>query len=168
MAINCVAFSHSTKAKKKEFNMKIVLSLILAMIFAILISAQTNTTPIGVTPIVEPLPKFTFTKEEQDTLAELLLTELVSGVCGYAPSDPRCPDNQQKTADVYLKISHSPKLISYLTSKAIGDFEGIRRQSKSAMQVSQVADEHNVVMMRIIVAQNQRVIELLEALLKKK
>lgn len=150
--------------------MKLIFSILFALVFALPASAQiTNTTPItDTTQITEPLPKFMFTADEAKTLLDLFTANMVSQVCSFQPSNPQCEGNEQKISDAYAKSSKSPNLLNYLSSKAINDFERIRRQTKFAQQVSQVSDEHNVVMMRIVVAQNQRIIELLEALVKKK
>jgi hypothetical protein len=109
-----------------------------------------------------------YTKEESEILAGVLLNSLVAANCGYEPNNPVCKTNAADLAELYTKISRSPKLIKILAAQAVTDYERIRPQIKSAPQASQVADEQNAQMLRLLVIQNQRIIELLEKLLTKK
>ena len=87
------------------------------------------------------------------------------------PDGTGCKENnnfEQKYIDSLAKIVQSPKLTSYLVSGAAKNFEGLRISAKSAPQISQIADEQNAELIRIIVIQNQRIIELLEQIAKKK
>jgi hypothetical protein len=109
-----------------------------------------------------------FTKEESEILARIALNSLTAGLCGYDPNKPECKTNATDLAELYTKVSRSPKLIKILAAQAVTDYERTRPQAKSAPQASQIAEEQNAQMLRLIVFQNQRIIELLEKLVNKK
>ncbi len=109
-----------------------------------------------------------YTKEESEILAGILLNALTAANCGYEPNNLLCKTNATDLAELYTKISRSPKLIKILAAQAVTDYERTRPQAKSAPQASQVAEEQNAQMLRLLVIQNQRIIELLEKLLTKK
>ena len=111
------------------------------------------------------------TEAEKKILADYLTAKTSMGFCTFVPDGTGCKENnnfEQKYIDSLAKIVQSPKLTSYLVSGAAKNFEGLRISAKSAPQISQIADEQNAELIRIIVIQNQRIIELLEQIAKKK
>ncbi len=109
-----------------------------------------------------------YTKEESEILAGVARNSLAAEICGYEPGNPQCKTVATELAELYTKISRSPKLIKILAAQAVNVYDRTRPQAKSAPQASQVADEQNAQMLRLLVIQNQRIIELLEKLLTKK
>jgi hypothetical protein len=100
-------------------------------------------------------------------LIDLEIAEGMIASC-EAISPSACKKYASDIGEYYFQISKSPAMLEALSRRAISRFERMRSQTKSAMQVSQITDEQNAVLMRIIVAQNQRIIELLDQIAKKK
>lgn len=86
-------------------------------------------------------------------------------------------ENQQKameTARGALKLSGvlhngsmSPALSRHIISKVVSEYENKRANAKSAVQVSQAADEAQVKMQLLQIAQNQQIISLLQSIDRK-
>lgn len=89
-------------------------------------------------------------------------------MCGYKPEDEKCIGLNDKLVAAYEEAISNPYAVNFLIGNAIAGFEKTRTQARGAGQVSQLADEQNAVLMRLIVLQNQKIIELLEQLNKKK
>ncbi len=66
------------------------------------------------------------------------------------------------------KAMTNPISSNVLIANTVKGYEDLRSAARSAMQVSQAVDESSIKMQMIIIAQNQRMIDLLEQLLKKK
>jgi hypothetical protein len=108
---------------------------------------------------------------EKKILVDYLTSRASMGFCAYVPDGTGCKENgnyEQKYIDALEAIVKSPRLTSYLVSNAAQKFEGTKIGARSAPQVSQIADEQNAELTRILVIQNQRIIDLLEQLVKKK
>lgn len=148
------------------------LLLILALAFSV--SAQQTTVKPTPTPTtsIDKTEDFGFalTAEEKITLSLLDLTQNAIPNCNIEESAKtnRCEDIDKKLAKLYGLISQSPNLMRYLAARAVKSFETNKSYAKSAPQVSQIADQQNAELLRIIVMQNQRIIELLEQLAKAK
>ena len=105
-----------------------------------------------------------FSKEDGETFAQIKLLELQAPNC----RPDRCAASIDELAALYAKAARSPNLLRYLASKAVLGYETARPEIRSAPQASQIADEQNAALMRLIVLQNQRIIELLDIIAKKR
>ncbi len=144
--------------------MKYLLSIIFILVFSF--SAFGQAKP----GLVQSMQAQTgdFTKEESEILAGITLNLMTAELCAFDPGNPQCKTGAAELAELYTKISRSPKLIKILAAQAANVYERTRPQAKSAPQASQIAEEQNAQMLRLIVFQNQRIIELLEKLANKK
>lgn len=109
-------------------------------------------------------------QDESDVMANLLLFQLSATRCGMLSNAPdECKKLNAELPSIYLKIARSPKLTAAYTSEAIAKYQTMANVpgNKSAMQISQIVDQQNAQLVPLIVFQNQRIIELLEAILKK-
>lgn len=108
--------------------------------------------------------------ETDQLISELRALREVVQSCGSAPSLPACQGGElkQRLALTYGRAAANNEAILLLFADAIEKFDSSRANTKSAMQVSQIADEQNVDLIRLLVLQNQRIIQLLEQILKKK
>ncbi len=75
---------------------------------------------------------------------------------------------QSDLANLYRQAVSSPKVMSLLIETEIADYASSSSSARSAPQASQAADEASVNLQILILAQNQRIIELLEQLVKKR
>lgn len=131
--------------------MRLLLFLALAL-FAIPTFAQTDT----------------LTKDEANLLGTLLAIELEAERCGsFGAATEKCLNAKSELASIYDRVAKSPRLIRYLAAQAVNNYQKVQNAAKSAPQASQIADQQNARLMPLLVIQNQRIIELLEALLKK-
>lgn len=73
----------------------------------------------------------------------------------------------EKLADSYLVAACYSKSTQYMISNQLENFESAKVQAKSAAQASQVASEASLKLQAYQVAQNQRIIQLLETLVSK-
>ncbi len=107
---------------------------------------------------------------QTELLGEILLLRTRLKLCSYIPSTEGCANGENKTklAAAYQKAVKYPDVMNDLIGDALDKYDSLRGQTKSAAQVSQIADEQNAELMRIMVVQNQRIIELLEILAKQK
>jgi hypothetical protein len=101
-------------------------------------------------------------------VGEIEALRMQQSMCGYKPDDPNCAGVSEKLMTAYQKAINNPVAVNLLIGNAISAFEKLRSQTKGAVQVSQLADEQNAVLMRLIVLQNQRIIDLLERIATKK
>lgn len=108
------------------------------------------------------------TEEEAVIGVDLLLLRAEAGICARTSNEgDECKVVQNKLALIYNKIARSPALISFLAAQAMSEYDRGLPQAKSAPQISQIADQQNGELLRLIVAQNQRIIELLEQIAAK-
>lgn len=143
------------------------IGLITGMLLMLAVAANAQATAPTTTAATSP-PRFT--KAQQDILGSLMLAKLGLAICGMDPDGADCKkaDYNKMYGDAMSKVVADPALVSDLVSEAVLKYESMKDLSKSAAQVSQIADQQNAEIMRVIVAQNQRVIELLEQILKKR
>lgn len=108
--------------------------------------------------------------EERKILGEILATQTGMGLCANLPDNEDCKkdDYQQRFKEAITKAVNYPNVIFMLLTNVAKTYEENKINARSAPQISQVADEQNAQLFRIIVVQNQRIIELLEQLVKKK
>jgi len=103
-------------------------------------------------------------------MAKLLLFQLSATRCGMLANVPdECKKLNAELPSLYLKIARSSKLTAAYTSEAIAKYQTMANApgNKSAMQISQIVDQQNAQLLPLLVFQNQRIIELLEQLVKK-
>lgn len=114
-------------------------------------------------------PAGVLTKESQLILGDIIILKTKLNLCGLQQNTATCKENTQKQLfKVYSKVSKKPELIEYLLSESVSSYEVFQKQEKSAPQASQVANEQSAELLRLLVIQNQRIIELLEKLTTKK
>lgn len=109
-------------------------------------------------------------REAELLVAKLKTAEMLLKLCEASPTNELCKD-KDPAADVarlYSDLVRDVNLSKAVAAYAVSSFAGLRAGASSAMQVSQAADEAGVKMQLILIAQNQRIIELLEQLVKKK
>lgn len=117
------------------------------------------------------------TPQEEAVLlqVEILKTEMEAKVYAIAPDNNKDKsDAASKLAALYRKATSLPGVGDYLASGIWSEFTSNRFQANSAPQVSQVANEASVKFQFLLAAQNQvlidqnkRIIELLEAIAKR-
>lgn len=108
------------------------------------------------------------TAEESNVLGQMTLLNLRTERCALLGSaDKECKDASSKLATLYTFVSKSPRLIRYLSAEAVLKYQQMESGAKSAMQASQIVDQQNAKLIPLLVLQNQRIIELLEQLVKK-
>jgi hypothetical protein len=107
-------------------------------------------------------PQELLTEQEADILSKLLMLNLAAANCGFDYTKPKCKAINSKLTDVYTQVARSPKLTRAVTAEAVNKYQSIRPQTKSAPQFLQITDEQNIILMRFLAAQIQRIIELLE------
>jgi hypothetical protein len=80
-----------------------------------------------------------------------------------------------KLAELYAKAVKSPRVMSLLLGEALSDFYDLKQGARGAAQVSQAADEAGIKFQSLalaqnqtIIEQNQRIIGLLEQLVRKR
>jgi hypothetical protein len=125
----------------------------------------------GQTAAIPPKAQVTikpFSAEEAELAANILLLRTQSSLCAYSETDSQCKELPGKLADAYKKAVRFPEVLSFLAATAASDYDRQSALTKSAPQASQIADQQNAEMLRLIVFQNQRIIDLLEQLVKKK
>lgn len=112
--------------------------------------------------------------EETSIMLRIITAQLVAETCagerilGRTESDACKANPAQQLADLHAQAVKHPRLVMLLSSAAFRRFTNLSVGARGAAQVSQAADEASIKFQMIIVAQNQRIIELLEQLLKKK
>jgi len=150
----------------------LLFALLITLIFVFGAKGQTTQTDAPNPATVARVAAYTQLSEtEKKTLVDYLTSRASMGFCNYVPDGTGCKENngyEQKYIDSLENIVKSPKLTGYLVSGVAKTFEGGRITAKSAPQISQIADELNAELTRIIVIQNTRMIELLEKIAAKK
>lgn len=89
-------------------------------------------------------------------------------LCSLVPDDEKCKDINEEYRSALSAILKSEAAMNSVLIRLAKEYEATRGGARSAPQVSQVADEFNTDMLRIIAAQNQAIIELLTKLVNKK
>lgn len=128
-------------------------TLFLTLVLSLSVTAQSALTP-----------------DEADVMGKLLLFQLSATRCGMLSNAPdECKALNAELPSLYLKIARSSKLTAAYTSEAIAKYQTMANApgNKSAMQISQIVDQQNAQLLPLLVFQNQRIIELLEQLVKK-
>lgn len=77
-------------------------------------------------------------------------------------------DADAKLIDLYAEAIKRPGVVRRLVGRSYSNYVRMKDRAAGALQVSQAADEAAVKMNMVLIAQNQRIIELLEQLVKKK
>lgn len=147
----------------KKLNLAIAVA-----IFSITVFGQSKPANKSATPIVPTGPETAKQFEAIVIVGEVEALRMQQSICGYKPDDPNCVGISEKLVAAYQKAIDNPLAIDLLVGNTVYAFEKLRTQARGAGQVSQLADEQNAVFMRLIVLQNQKIIELLEQLNKKK
>jgi hypothetical protein len=108
--------------------------------------------------------------EEVQLLVQIMLAEQQARLAGLTQKkDKDQPDPMENLARLYaLAITKHPKLLPRLIGQALTPFYEGKESARGAAQVSQVADEAGIKFQLIIMAQNQRIIELLELIARKR
>lgn len=104
------------------------------------------------------------------SVVKLMEAEMAVRLCGIDPEHESCKGRNpaKETADLYSEILRDPDAAKFLLANVLSSYSELRSGARGAVQVSQAADEASVKMQMVVIAQNQRIIELLEQLLKKK
>ncbi len=126
----------------------------------------------GYTQATAPAPAAgpVLSDEEKKIFAEFTVAQMGMGMCRRLPENDDC--KKSDFAAMYqnnlAKVIGNRKLTMAVLADAAAKFESMRIDTRSAPQVSQIADEQNSQLIRLMVIQNQRIIELLDQLVKKK
>jgi hypothetical protein len=99
-------------------------------------------------------PVEALSKEEADLAGKVMLVELRLNICSTAlAKPPTCKNIPGEMATLYAQVARSPKVIRLLAMTAIAK--------------SQSVDQQNAKLIPLLILQNQRIIELLEQIVKK-
>ena len=145
--------------------MKTIIGLVAILVLGVGISAQTANTakPADANPSGEgkDFPLLTVMK--------IGTAEQSLRLCSMDPANDLCKDKnaKQELTDLYASCTRDAKCSPLLMAKIISEYTSLREGARGAVQVSQAADEAGVKMQMVVMAQNQRIIELLEQLVKK-
>lgn len=126
----------------KMILMKNIVGLITILLLSLTVNAQTaSPTPATVGEV----------KPKSDLMYKVLDSELTASLCSLSPNHAKCigRDPVREMSDAYLEIIRTDPV-----------------QSKQL--IARAAEKGAIYMQLVIVAQNQRIIELLEELVKKK
>jgi hypothetical protein len=109
------------------------------------------------------------TADDIKVLLEYKRLEAERNFCSLQAQQARCnpPPAEQITA-IFREAAKRPTLARGLIGLMLSQYDQSRLSVRSAPQASQLADEVTVDQNFIIISQNQRIIELLEQLVKKK
>jgi hypothetical protein len=108
-------------------------------------------------------------KEDLALLVQLITAETEAKLYALAPEENKDKSGAtRKVAEVYARIAQRPTASQLLLSTILSDYSSDRYRAQSAMQVSQTADEASVKLQMLMIAQNQRIIELLEQIARKR
>ena len=106
---------------------------------------------------------------ETQLLLEFIRTELEVKLYAVAPeSNKDKASASQRLAEIYSKIATSPGASHALMSHILGNYSSSREAARSAVQVSQAADEASIRMQLLLIGQNERIINLLEQIARKR
>lgn len=134
----------------------IVVLTSLVFLFALNVQAQSQAVVAKDTP--------------QLVVAKIKTASMLLTLCSSVPENEKCKDVDPRKDLMELQSSciKDSECSSMLIADAIANYESLRFGARSAVQVSQAADEYGVKMQLILLSQNQRIIELLEQLVKKR
>jgi hypothetical protein len=104
----------------------------------------------------------------QATMTEFANSLSQAELHALSPKDAQYASGPKKLANSYSKVVRDPEAVRIVLGSIIGKQKRSQRDADSAPQATQVASEALTDMQPIIIAQNQRIIELLEQLNKKK
>lgn len=147
------------------------MSKVFFLAFVVLLSAYAvlgQATPPPAKPAAQQTPS---TPELDDVNLRLaiLTAELGVKVCAISPNADSCKERPaEQLVKLYSQAISRPAVLRSLLASGVTTFTFAKENARGAAQVSQGADEANVSFQLIIIAQNQRIIELLEQLNKKK
>lgn len=162
--------------------MKKLLPFIILM-FVFSVSAQvkkpvakptpTSTTEKPNEAVTQPVVEETkFTEDELKLIADISATVARLELCRYSADSEDCKSGgkwQQQLTNDYQEAVKRPRVVKYLTAESSAKYLRMRNApSISAPQIAQIALEQQAELQPIIIAQNQRIIELLEQIAKKK
>lgn len=123
----------------------------------------------NVTKPAEGMPKLT--APQMSALSDIILGELE--MQAYSLGDKTKAGGSARVAGGYARAGSEPNAQPALLSQALGDFYRLKQGAKGAAQVSQAADEVRVqldalqvMQNRRLIEQNDRIIALLEQLVK--
>jgi hypothetical protein len=123
----------------------------------------------------QPVTETSKTKEQQQAiddaklLVEITNAEATLRLCALDSANAACKeDGARKLAELYSEALKKPDTSRFVIARILTEYQNSREDARSAPQVSQVADEASIKMQFLVIAQNQRIIELLEQLVKKK
>jgi len=117
----------------------------------------------------QPIAQQPTDKEDAALLVQLITAETEAQLYALAPDENKDKSGAtRKVAEAYAKIAQRPTASHLLLSTILSDYSSSRFRAQSAMQVSQSADEAGVKLQMLIIAQNQRIIELLEQIARKR
>jgi hypothetical protein len=153
---------------EEEYEMTRLLPLLLLMLSLPVLCQTTKPSPPSVPASVEA---DALTENEKDVLGKLKLAQLTSVNCSLSFERARsaeCLGADKNLAGLFEKVARSPRIIRVLAAEAVNRYDSLAGETKSAMQASQIVDQQNVILMRLLVLQNQRIIELLDQILKKR
>lgn len=151
--------------------LRLTIFLILLLSFGVSAQAQKKVQP------ATTKPASTDTETEKEKLKEIAAIgityfqlKVLLRLCGVAPEHESCKGKNPSADMVELltKASKQPEAMQAIIAIELNEYAGNKELAKSAPQASQAADEANVRYQLIIMAQNQRIIELLEQLVKKR
>lgn len=139
----------------------------------ILLASVSGVAQIGKDPAPKAAPTTAASvspEAEPEMLVEKLKSaELSAQLCTISPENKLCSDYTPSTlSDLYSKIARDPKATAILLARTYESFANMKSGARGAVQVSQAADEAGMRMQLMIIAQNQRIIELLEQLVRKR
>lgn len=147
--------------------MKALIAILFALIFSFTIFGQVAKPAPTADASTSQVHAIVLSKEEESILAEIEVNERIMSVCTDG-GVLDCKKVEKATGDLYSRIIRFPNVVSVLLARSAIKYQSMREGATGAVQVSQIADEQNVLLNRIIVVQNQRIIELLEKLVNKK
>jgi len=156
--------------------MKRVLPIVLILMCGIAAYGQGAAKPTPVPPATAATTKQPDLEGSSDAskttgfLLTFMEAETMLRLCSMVPDNEKCKGRNPaaEMSDLYAQAAKNPELTRKLVSLALNSYSELKEGARSAAQVSQAADESSVKMQLIVIAQNQRIIELLEQLVKKK
>jgi hypothetical protein len=118
----------------------------------------------------DPFKFSDLTDSEKALLKEIMAARANMSGCGYVPDSEPCQKTnyEQLYREAIKKAVDYPNVLLAIATSAIQSYDALRLQTKSAPQASQIADQQNAELMRVIILQNQKIIQLLDQLVKKK
>lgn len=145
--------------------------LALVLLSAVAVSGQQAPTKPEVPPAAAAL-----SKDEVELLLNIKMAELQTRSYALSPdSNKENAGATDRLAELYSKAVRSPGVMRLLVGEALSDYYEIKEHARGAAQVSQAADEANMRFQPLmlsqnqtIIEQNQRIIALLEQLVRKR